>query len=456
LNRLVYILLLLLVLLAPLPLGSNREWAWTLCALITAWLALAWVAGAALKPRRQLSALPTIIPLLFMMVCAWVLLQISGSIPPDWQHPLWEMAGEATGKALPGSISVAREDSLVALQRLVTYGLVFFLTFQLCRNRNRAGTALRWIALAGLAYAIYGLAVYWGEFGTLLWFRNDAYKLDVRGTFVNRNSFATYLGLCVVCALCGLYRKLALRRNPAYEIPDQRQWNIERFILQAWKPLAALLLMLSALILTHSRAGFTGFMFGGLAMVVAVHYRRRISSGRSLAAIVAAFAVTITAFVLTSEVLLQRMDRVNLDWPGRMEAYTLTSGAISDNPLLGFGYGTYADSFRLYRDATVDAHLDKAHNTYLENIFELGWPAAAALFLCFALLAGICFRGLRNRGRDWIFPAAGLAATVLVSVHSLFDFSLQIPAISMTYACIMGVACAQSYSSGSRMQEGGR
>ena len=40
---------------------------------------------------------------------------------------------------------------------------------------------------------------------------------------------------------------------------------------------------------------------------------------------------------------------------------------------------------------------------------------------------------------------AGVAATVLVGVHSLFDFSLQMPAIAMTYASLMGVACAQAY-----------
>ena len=35
-NRLLVLLLMLLVVLAPLPLGSNREWSWTLCALLAA------------------------------------------------------------------------------------------------------------------------------------------------------------------------------------------------------------------------------------------------------------------------------------------------------------------------------------------------------------------------------------------------------------------------------------
>ena len=59
----------------------------------------------------------------------------------------------------------------------------------------------------------------------------------------------------------------------------------------------------------------------------------------------------------------------------------------------------------------------------------------------------VCIRGLRERGKDWVYPAVGIAATALVAIHSWFDFSLQIPAVAMSYACIMGVACAQSYSS---------
>ena len=40
-----------------------------------------------------------------------------------------------------------------------------------------------------------------------------------------------------------------------------------------------------------------------------------------------------------------------------------------------------------------------------------------------------------------------VAASVLVGVHAMVDFSLQLPAVALLYALIMGVACAQSWSS---------
>ncbi|MFC1606252.1 O-antigen ligase domain-containing protein, partial [Pseudomonadota bacterium] len=107
----------------------------------------------------------------------------------------------------------------------------------------------------------------------------------------------------------------------------------------------------------------------------------------------------------------------------------------------------FADSFRLYDQVEDTVHYDRAHNTWLENAFELGLPAALALFLALIGLALTCLRGVRRRHRDWVFPATGVAASVLVGIHATVDFSLQLPAVAMLYAAIMGVACAQSYSS---------
>jgi len=60
----------------------------------------------------------------------------------------------------------------------------------------------------------------------------------------------------------------------------------------------------------------------------------------------------------------------------------------------------------------------------------------------------ICMRGVWVRRRHWIYPALGVAATALVGIHALVDFSLQIPAVAYLYALMMGGAVAQSKSNG--------
>jgi O-antigen ligase len=124
----------------------------------------------------------------------------------------------------------------------------------------------------------------------------------------------------------------------------------------------------------------------------------------------------------------------------RLAYYRTTWEAIWDRPLLGTGYGTYADAFRAYNHPGTETYfLDKAHNTYLQMIMELGWPGVAALYSGLALLV---FRCLQDRSA--IYPAVLASCSVLVAVHSLVDFSLEMPANAATFALLLGVGCAQA------------
>jgi len=278
----------------------------------------------------------------------------------------------------------------------------------------------------------------------VLWFTDPTWRVDVRSTFINRNHFATWAGLTLLCVMALFYQRYGLSRNPAYTVPLPREDRVERFVLDVWKPLAVILLVSTALILSHSRAGFFSTLAGSVVLLWALHSRQRLTRGQSLAVLGGMAVAAILAFALTSEVLLKRLDQLSVGTEERWAAYTLAADGIEDNPLLGFGYGTFSDSFRLYRNESLSAHFDRAHNTYLENLFELGWPAALALFASVFQLILICVQGVRKRRRDWVYPATALAAAVLVALHSLFDFSLQLPAVAMTFACILGVGCAQS------------
>ena len=88
-----------------------------------------------------------------------------------------------------------------------------------------------------------------------------------------------------------------------------------------------------------------------------------------------------------------------------------------------------------------------AHNDWLEMIFELGFPAAVLWFAVIASLALRCLLGFFRRGRDHIYPLTGFCACVLVGLHSFVDFSLQIPAVAVTFSVLLGLGVAQSRSS---------
>jgi hypothetical protein len=388
-----------------------------------------------------------LLPVLFLLACAWVVVQIWGGSPAGWQHPLWSMAGEVLGVDSPGRISLSAEDSWIAMMRLLSYALVFFLAFQYGKERGRAQLVFGWLTIAGLVYSVFGLVVYWSGYYPDWLFGGRVLAHDVRSTFINRNHFATWQGLTMLCAMAWFYHRMAKPVVKPYAMPQDREARVEEFILRAWKPMTALLLMVTALVLTHSRAGFLSALAGTVVLFMLLDKRASSKSARARIVVVTALAVAGIAFYMTSEALLDRINRTDISTEERLAVYVNINRAIGDNPSLGFGYGTFADGFRLYDQNEGAVHYDRAHNTWLENAFELGVPAALALFFALAGLALTCLRGVRRRHRDWVFPATGVAASVLVGVHAMVDFSLQIPAVAFLYALIMGVACAQSWSS---------
>jgi len=462
-NRVLLLLLMLLVVLSPLPLGSNREWSWTLCALFAAVLTLLWVVTRGWRADELRRFVHPAIPLLFLAACAWVVVQAWTGVPDSWKHPLWQqtatvlamdlsgdlprdLAGDSY-RELPGRISLAAEDGWTALVRLLSYTLVFFLAFVLGREASRARAMFGWMVAAGLAYGVFGLIVFWSDYSPDWLFGARSLLPDVRSTFINRNHFATWQGLTLLCATTWFATRMARNDARPYSMPEDRATRIESFILKAWLPLGVILLMVTALVLTHSRGGFVATL---LAVIVLLLLLERHSQGKKKTArviVLTALAVCSLAFYMTSEALLDRLERTDITSEERVIVFANVQRGISDNPLLGFGYGTFRDSFRLYDRIASPVHYDRAHNTWLENLFELGLPAALALFLALGGLAATCLKGVWTRRRDWAFPATGVAASVLVGVHALVDFSLQLPAVAILYACIMGVACAQSRSS---------
>ena len=437
-------LFLVLVILLPIPFGGNRPAAWYAYAMVIAAIALIWVLVKLTRSGSVSLSLNPVLVLLFLAPCAWALLQIWPGFAGDWNHPAWSLAGVSGGLAVNGTISIAPDRTVEALIRLLSYGLTFYLALQFARNQANARIIFRWLAIAGTVYAAFGLLVYWGWFEEVFW-RAVWSPGDVTATFRNRNNFATWVGLAMVVLFSILVRaNLPSHRPRRLESLGQQQ-QLERFIMMSWKPAIGFIVVLAALFLTHSRGGFAASALAVAAFAVCLVARKRGIGDRATQLALVLAVLLLIVWTLTGEGLLWRLEQTSFEGEGRDEVFRILLAAIAADPWLGTGYGTFADAFHLFNDSTVALDYDLAHNTYLENAVELGVPATASLVLSIGLAGIICARGVVIRHRDWIYPATGVAATVLVGAHALVDFSLQIPAVAVTYATILGVAVAQSY-----------
>jgi O-antigen ligase len=425
-------LLLAVVLLAPLPLGSNRPLpasalSAAIGALLCGWAMVCLIA----RPAAIASARPLWPAFVLVgLTVAWAAVQALPFTPALLHHPYWSEARDVLRLPYAGAISVNPEATWTRLMGLLAYGGIFWLAFQLCRPSARAHQALFTLAAGGLLYAAYGL--------------HDFLASDsdvVTSTFVNRDSYATYAGMTLLCGLGLVLRGLTRRARAG--TPQRRA--IAAVLARLDGPLAigivTCLTVGTALLLTRSRGAFIALC---AALVAFVWSARRTAPITSNAPGKATTLLLIGLFVgmlaLAGGKTLGRFADADAETENRLVYYRTTWQAIRDRPLLGTGYGTYADAFRAYNHADTGTYfLDKAHSTYLQMVMELGWPAAAALYAGLGLLV---FRSLQARSA--VYPAVLASCSVLVGVHALVDFSLEMPANAATYALLLGVGCAQA------------
>ncbi len=261
-------LLLALLVWAPLPLGSNRPWSWSLLAVATALALLLWALGAALgagtRPRAVWPVALAAATTLPVWGWAWLQTLPVASFPWLSPHPLW---AEAQAAGIEGAVPMVGLDAAAgrdALMRLITYGAVFWLAWRLGADAERARRLLVTILGTIVACAGYGLFVHLAGWETIGWLPKTAYIGDVTGTFVNRNNFATYANLGVVIAVALLAepflgaRGLADVRRIAVEI-------VEQVVSRRWLLVAALAMLAMASLQTHSRGGLLSL---GLTLVL--------------------------------------------------------------------------------------------------------------------------------------------------------------------------------------------
>ncbi len=435
---------------APFWFGSNRDVAWGVNAVYFGALAILFEASRLVSGRRHAVGIRRIwFPALaFAFVVAWSLVQSSSWIPVGYQHPIWQLAGETLGRKLSGSISVDRDKTILALTRLTTAAAVFWIALQTCRSGKRARRLIEAIAFIGALYAAYGLIAFFVWPDRLLWFDKVHYKDSLTSTFVNRNSYATYAALGLISALTIAFSHYLRRAAPRTASFVQR---LAEFVASttgrggAW--IACAFIIGVALALTGSRGGAAAAAAGLSAFLLLAGFRGRRNAGATGFAILLAGMAVAAAFFTYGDFLADRLSQ-GFASNDRLSVYSLTWLSIADLPILGFGDGTFEEAFRMYRDGSVGPFgaWDKAHNTYLETFQGLGAPAAALLLLGLAVLAARCVHAALTRSHDAVAPLTASAATIVVALHALIDFSLQMQAVALTFAALLGAGVAQSWS----------
>jgi len=437
LNRLhgpLALFLVIVVAFSAVPLGSNRPFFWSLWSTILGFAAVAYVGAVSLMrselyvPLKSIGALCAI----FATLCLTLMVQL---LPLGGLYWGAGIVTEAGVRLQPPFVTTTPGETALMLLRWLGYGIMFFLTLQMASNSARRMWIIQALAAVIVGHAILAILSFYQWGNTILGLEKWAYLDSVTGTFVNRNSFATFMavGLTITTALA--INALETRRG------------VHLMTAIATCALYALFL-LGALLGSNSRMGLVVGLLGVVA-VVACHVRGgqggrwRLLLGSALAIAVAVAA----AFTYQSGVWM-RFFELERSGEIRMELYRQTWRMIAEAPFLGFGGGSFAQAFQLFHQPPLDVEIlwDRAHNTYFALWSELGLLVGSMPLLLVAIISFSSLKALRRSGPVDPSVTIWIGGTAVAAVHSLVDFSFEMYALALLFAMLGGLAMSANLS----------
>jgi hypothetical protein len=400
---------------------------------------------------RKIPANPSLFFLYFIGLCCFFVftgVAFLQSIRLDHhflEHPIWNLVRENVGP-VQGAISVSPEQTRASLVCLAPL-LGFLVTISLFGTLEEAISLIRKLNYFTAIVAAYGLVQHF-FFGRQLGFAEKVFYLDsLTAFFVNRNSAGAFFGIGTIMSGSVAFYYLRsidpMKLGDKILAPQKGDAPEYRMFMVA---VCLTLLQFIALLLTQSR-GAIGATFLASVVLTLIMAQRKLSRGAATKTkvnifkpyIVILFLVT-GLFFLFSGQAAHRQEAGGIDY-SRLCVYKSVIVAISDNWILGTGFGTFSNVFPAYRDPDcvgVSGVWEAAHNSFLEGTLGLGVVFPVITVIGFVVLIRTFWIGIKARHRYRFAPALGLAVLLLVSLHSLVDFSMQIPGVSFLVATILG------------------
>jgi len=425
--------------LSPLFFGSvDQLWVavWTILLSISTLLGMAAPVGT-----RQARILSLFLALCFAYALVAVV-QVTPDLIDQFDDPIWSRANELLGLNVGSRISSRAEIPPIAIGHFLLLLTSFLSGFFAATSGYSAQKLVRWTRASILLYAIYGLASLALTPDMLLWAPKLAYQGSLTATFVNHNTAASFLGAGAILWFCSAYsslRSLPWSSLRLLLLTPSNECLALRLIVRS----AAALTCFFALLLTDSRGGLI-CTCGGLLVAIGLMIVRKLKPSPWYVVGAGALAVVVIGGWLSR---IGRIGSEGLFDDARWSVYGFCIEAIRQRPLLGVGAGTFEAFFPSLRTADFSGWgvWDYAHSAILEIAVEMGLPIAAMIvFAAIASLVVLAWRALQSSGRDRTPLAAIAGIAALTYLHSLIDFSLQIPGYLIVFGILLGCGLARS------------
>lgn len=443
---------LLLLLWAPIPLGSNRSWALGFLAS-GLWLVLlatigylGW-RGESWWRRFGAGAFPLgLIGLFAALLCVQIL-----PLP----HGL--LVSLAPGAGLSSAISLDPFNTQQYLVATLAYFAGFALSLLLVRGEKRVLILAGAIVAGGIFQAWIAILLYASKASYLYFFTWFDQGARASGTYPNWNHLAGYMEMCLSVGIGLMVARMSGSADSGRPSWRSQTVALLKFVMsrKMWVRMM-LVVMVIALVLSHSRTGNVAFfvsllVVGGFTMLRSPRLRR--TAFWLVASLVIVDSVIIGQWVGVDKVVSRLQGTVvsEQDKQARqfseesLEARTVSArwslDAVRERPWLGFGGGDFYSVFPRFKQSEWYGYFDHTHNDFVEVAVDTG-------LLGFGLLAAVVlltlWRVVRLYGQHQPRLNRGMAFGVAMAVsclmiHSFVDFNLQIPANALTFVVVLSL-----------------
>lgn len=424
---------------APIPLGSNRPWAWAILEvwliLLAAWWTLGYARGKYRVGETFAKSWPALVCGALWLAYVWLQLlplplEVLRHLSPEAAR--WH---EIAAHPLRPEFAPLTLDRLGTLQeaiRTTTYLACFALGLLLLTRRERITAAALTLVASGFVQAMLGALVA----------LEGALRTPAHGSFVNQNHYATYL---VLCLSVGIGLLIANLTGAVARTWKQHLRNLVALLLSGRMLLRlALVVMVIALVLTRSRMANSAF-FASLLVVGTVGLILSRRATRSVAILIASLIV-IDIFLVGSyfgvERVLERIEQTNLATEDRGDIAAYAMRLWRDYPVFGAGLGSFHAVIPRYWGEFPAEPYTHAHNDYLQFLGETGAVGIAILgtFLLLSFWAALRAQWVRTDPLARGMSFGAMMGIVAVMIQSTVEFSLQIPAVALTFMLVLALA----------------
>ena len=290
------------------------------------------------------------------------------------------------------------------------------------------------------------------------------------GPYVNRNSAAGYLLICLGCCLGWMIMSFNDDRDEGKpksmgtkDLPFSTQLSMHfgKFLSQlngtSLLAMACAVAISLGIVATTSRGGVLALLVGFFATVAAYSLLRKITFAPFVFVPLILLAGGLSVWLGFGDQLMERYDKSTADASKdvRLLHWIDTYPAVADMGWFGSGAGSYGEVHRFYRSNFESFVFAMAENQFFQTLVELGWPGLIVLlsaWLMAAGMAGFCLR----KGRSSTTVAAGVAGVFVISsvgTASCFDFGIYMAANMLLMSVFCGFVCYQAQSLGGRLKK---